>query len=227
MLLSSTKRTSACRLPVFAVLSVNWTLERALVLSADLSDPSAVSALHARLWALRRLALGCALAAGVRAIWRHVDPDAEVRREMRALAVEVRRQSSEMVDAIERFRAASLVSSAAQPPPAQHASRARAGQGASPPSAANAGSPAEELASRSPLVAVPFALAGVGASGAPRPRSAARRASAGRGRRDSGAQRQTGAREASPARARRSTGGTPARTMATRSSAVKAKRAAA
>lgn len=243
MLLSSTKRTAASRLPVFAVLSINWTLERALVLTADLSDPAAVSTLHGRLWALRRLALCCAALAAARAVWRHIDPDSEMRNEVRALAVEVRRQSSDMIEAIERYRTASLSppvvapAQAQQPPQQPHEHRTRGG-GA--PSGENAGSPAEERASRSPVAAVPCALRSAGT--ALRERSTAQRTPAGRSRAESSAQQLTaniGEEGSSPAQKRRSsavrsktpvTGGRAGlsvpqpRTIATRSSAVKAKR---
>lgn len=241
MLLSSTKRTAPLRLPVFAVLSANWTLERALALSADLSDPAAIAQLHARLWALRRFALGCAACVGVRAMWRHVDAEVAVRNEVRALAVEVRRQSSEVLEAFERCRAASLS------PPVLTARQGGVGDSgavcavpADPLSAAKAdGSPVETLVSRSPVVAVPFALAresGKRCAGADRPRSAARRKSAGRARRESsGAAAGAGT---SPARKRRASverARTPAAADAhggvqvreTRSSAAKAARRAA
>jgi hypothetical protein len=96
VLLSSTKRTANARLPVFAVLSANWTLERVVVMAADLSDPSYVAGVHARLWTLRRLALFGAVAAAVRALWQHVDHKSAMRDSVRELAVEIRRQSSDL-----------------------------------------------------------------------------------------------------------------------------------
>jgi hypothetical protein len=167
VLLSSTKRTATARLPVFAVLSVNWTLERMVVLTADLSDSSAIAGVHARLWLLRRLALLVAVGAAVRAAWRHVDSDKEMRESMRSvreLSVEIRselrRQSSEL---LELKRAASIspvgMGGGASGAGVEAGPAAR-GRRDSPPSTAANGSPPEDLASRSPVVPLPFALEG-------------------------------------------------------------------
>jgi hypothetical protein len=128
-------------------------------MAADLSDPSYVAGVHARLWTLRRLALFGAVAAAVRALWHHVDHESAMRDSVRELAVEIRRQSSDLselkrVASLSPLSALPTASAGAVQHPATSAVRA-----SSPPSTgAAAATPPDELKSRSPVAPLPCAL---------------------------------------------------------------------